>query len=423
MRETLARRFSRTDLYRLVASFLLAILLWGWVGVSQDPRVERSYSALIISTASIPDSLSLVSALPPVDVRIDGPRSIINRLNIGDVIPRLDFRDVTGPGEYTLAVRVTAPDGVWHATASPGTVDVVIDERVTAQFPLVPTLQTVLASNRRVDSIETSVSQVTVSGPAALVASIRDVILPITVQAAGAEFTADFAPQAIDLTGRVIPEVTIVPGVVTATVRIDERGKSVAVVTQIIGAPAEGYQVVDRAAIPNTILVDGPPEALENLIAVTAAPIDVRGATASIGRRVEIVDLPDGVTVIDPADGAVDVYVQITSQGVRQTLPAQGIIVDNLAEGLTIALDPAEITVTILASEDDMAAMVATDIEVHVDLTGLDVGSHRVQPRVVLPPNVQWVDSEPADVLVTITAEAPPTRPVPTARSGPTSTP
>ena len=107
----------------------------------------------------------------------------------------------------------------------------------------------------------------------------------------------------------------------------------------------------------------------------------------------------------------------------RQTLPAQGIIVDNLAEGLTIALDPAEITVTILASEDDMAAMVATDIEVHVDLTGLDVGSHRVQPRVVLPPNVQWVDSEPADVLVTITAEAPPTRPVPTARSGPTSTP
>lgn len=422
MRESLARRFTRADLYRLLVSFLLAVLLWGWVGATQDPRVERSYSALAVSTASIPEGLSLVSALPTVDVRIDGPRSVISRINVVDVVPTLDFSDVTRPGVYTLSIRVKTPDGIWHAAATPGSVEVVVEERVTAQYPLVPTLQTVLASNRRVESIDTAVSQVTVSGPASLVTSIRDVILPITVQAVGSEFTADFSPQAIDATGRIIPEVSIVPGTVSATVRIDERGKSVAVVTQIVGAPAEGYQVVDRAAIPNTILVDGPPEALENLIAVTAAPIDVRGATASIGRRVEIVDLPDGVIVIDPADGAVDVFVQITSQGVRQTLPAQGIIVDNLAEGLTVTLDPAEIAVTILASEDDMADLVATDIEVHLDVTGLDVGTHRVQPRVVLPPNVQWVDSEPAYVLITIVdpgATASPSTPT----RGPTATP
>jgi YbbR domain-containing protein len=414
MRTTLARRFSRADFYRLLASFLLAVLLWGWVGATQDPRIERTYSAVTVSAAGIPDGLSLVSALPTVDIRVDGPRSIMSRVNAIDVEPRLDFRSVTRPGDYTLPIRVVTPDGVWHAAATPGSVDVTIEERVSAQFPLVPSMQTVLAANRRVTSIDTEVSQVTVSGPRSLVTSIREVVLPITVQAVGAEFSGSFIPQAIDDTGRIIPEVTITPGEVAATVRIDERGKSVAVVTQIVGAPAEGYQVVDRAAIPNTILVDGPDDVLADLIAVTTAPVDVTGASASIGRRVSIVDLPAGVTVIDPPDGVVDVFVQITQQGVRQTLPAQGLIVDNLDPAYTVTLEPAQIAVTILASEDDMAGMVATDIEVHVDVAGLEPGTHRIQPRVVLPPNVQWVASDPSVVVVTIvdTAAAPasPTR-------------
>jgi len=319
------------------------------------------------------------------------------------VQPRLDFRSVTRPGDYTLPIRVVTPDGVWHATANPGSVDVTIEERVSAQFPLVASIQTVLASNQRVTSIDTDVSQVTVSGPRSLVTSIREVILPITLQSVGTEFSASFAPQAIDDTGRIIPEVTITPGDIVATVRIDERGKSVAVIAQIVGAPAQGYQVVDRAAIPNTILVDGPDDVLADLIAVTTAPIDVTGVSTSIGRRVGIVDLPEGVTVIDPADGAVDVFVQITQQGIRQTLPAQGVIVDNLDPAYSITLDPALIAVTILASEDDMAGLVATDIEVHVDVAGLGPGTHRIEPQVVLPPNVQWVASDPSTVTVTIT--------------------
>jgi len=77
MRDSLRRRFTRSDLYRLVASFLLAVLLWGWVGATQDPRIERSYPALTVSSIDIPDGLSLVSALPTVDVKVDGPRSVM----------------------------------------------------------------------------------------------------------------------------------------------------------------------------------------------------------------------------------------------------------------------------------------------------------------------------------------------------------
>ena len=140
------------------------------------------------------------------------------------------------------------------------------------------------------------------------------------------------------------------PGTVPINVQITARGKSVAVITQLIGEPAPGYEVVDRTINPSTVIVDGPADVLATLISVSTEPVDVTNATATLQKQVNLVDLPDGVKVIDPADGSVAVVVQIAERGVRQPLPSQEVNVVNLESGLTAEVSPRAVSVTVVAS-------------------------------------------------------------------------
>jgi YbbR domain-containing protein len=117
---------------------------------------------------------------------------------------------------------------------------------------------------------------------------------------------------------------------------------------------------------------------------------------------VTIVGLPEGVKVIDPADGTVVAVVQIRQRGVTQPLPSQHIQFVNVGAGLTASANPNEITVTVVGSQDALANLTADTIAIQVDLSGLGPGVYTLTPRVLLPPNVQWISANPSTVTVTI---------------------
>ncbi len=398
----LRNHVSSADLARLIASIVLALLLWGWVTVQQDPETVRVFPNIAIEVGELPDSLVVVTSVPTAVVTVTGPRSVVNALVPADIAAHLDLHGIEQPGTYVVRVLVSAPDGVWSTKVTPSRLEIVVENTVSRDFVLEPEIvKGAIDPTQRIGRITPETTLVTARGPASLMARVARVVLPIEVGNQTRDFTGTFTPVAQDDQGRAIPEITISPNSVRATVEITARGKSVAVITQLIGTPAQGLDILERTVNPPTVLVDGPQDVLDDLVVVRTLPIDVSGATEDISQRIGL-DLPEGVRIVEQLDGLVQVYVQIGQRGVRQPLPGQVVKVVNLAPGLTAEWEPREVTVVVVAAADVLSRLTADDVLIQINLEGLGPGDYDLRPSVVLPPNVQWISTDPPTVRVSI---------------------
>jgi YbbR domain-containing protein len=400
--QRLPMRLTRADGVRLVASLILAILLWGLVTNAQDPEMSRTFSSVPIKVGELPSPLQVVVDVPDASVTVTGPRSVISDMSASDVTASLDLDGIDEPGDVTVSIDAGTPRGVWDVSVNPTRLPIRVEESVTELFVVQTEITGNLDATRQVNATVADTSELTVVGPRSSVDRVARVIVPIQIENQTRDFTTSVAPQAVDEQGKPIPEVSISPDTVTVNVSIDARGKRVAVLTQLEGSPAQGYEVVDRTINPATVLVDGPDALVDSLISVSTEPIDISGASATLTRRVEIVGLPEGVNVIDPSDQAVDVVIQIRQLGVRQPLPAQTITIIGLGEGLAIEVSPDAVAVTVVAPESMLGSLTTSDLAVQVNVTGLGPGTYSLEPVVALPPGVTWVSSDPGSVTVHI---------------------
>ncbi|MGB3329227.1 MAG: CdaR family protein, partial [Thermomicrobiales bacterium] len=211
-------------------------------------------------------------------------------------------------------------------------------------------------------------------------------------------------PVGVDAQGQTISEVTILPASITTNVQVRTRGKSVSVIPRIVGVPAEGYTVQQRAALPETILVDGPQDQLDKLLFVNTQPVDISGADTSISRRVGIEDLPAGLTIVEPIGGTVEVRVAIEDiSGQATEFSSLPVEVIGLGSGLEATVTPGTTSVSVLVPRSLLATMTANDIKVRVDVTGLGPGTHTITPDVTVPQRSTWLGNDPAQVTVVIT--------------------
>src|SRR5690606_13756192 len=124
----------------------------------------RNYREMEIETPALDDSMMLVTTLPSVVVRVEGPESEFSDLNRTDLRVYLDTTTVRGPGDYRLPLIVEAPDTSARISVDPGQVQVQIDELVSDVLPLQARSTLPGDDPRTVSEIVPEVTQVTVSG-------------------------------------------------------------------------------------------------------------------------------------------------------------------------------------------------------------------------------------------------------------------
>jgi hypothetical protein len=83
-------------------------------------------------------------------------------------------------------------------------------------------------------------------------------------------------------------------------------------------------------------------------------------------------------------------------------------------------VEPDRLGVVVFASEETMANLSGEEISVSVSAEGLGAGRHQVRPSVTVPPEVQWLRTEPEVVVVTIEPRA---AAVPVTRAARSATP
>jgi YbbR domain-containing protein len=159
-------------------------------------------------------------------------------------------------------------------------------------------------------------------------------------------------------------------------------------------------------ANPATVLLDGPDEVLANILSVVTTPVDIDGATETVSTRVGLEDLPPDVRVVNPADGSVVAVVQIRPRGMTQLLNDLPVQVNGVPRGFTASVEPDRLGVVVFASEETMANLSGEEISVSVSAEDLGAGRHQVRPSVTVPPEVQWLRTEPEVVVVIIEPRA-----------------
>ena len=396
---------SSDAVFRAVASLALAFLLWAWVTTQRDPPETRVYADLTLQPPVLPEPLQIAGELPPVTVEVLGPRSVVDQISRAGLRPSLDLSEVTGPGNYQAAVEVELPAAARVASVTPARVPLVVDETTSRTMHLDVVPAQIDDPTRRIGEIVPEVSEVTVSGPKRLVDNVARVVLPVDIGDRTDDFTVDFVPTALEDTGQPIPEVAVLPSRVTTTVEVEQRGRSVPVLVQTAGNPAQGYESVGSVANPSTVLLDGPDEVLANMLSVVTAPVNIDGATETVSTRVGLEDLPPDVRVVSPADGSVVAVVQIRPRGVTQLLTDLPVQVSGVRERFTATVEPDRLGVVVFASEETMANLSGSEIAVSVSVEGLGAGRHQIRPSVTVPPEVQWLRTDPEVVVVTLEPE------------------
>ncbi|CAN5366809.1 hypothetical protein BH09CHL1_BH09CHL1_17760 [soil metagenome] len=402
MQEQIRASLNRTNLLRLGASLVLALILWGWVSTIEDPKRDRTFADLTVTTENLADGLIVTTDIPNVRVEIDGPESDVNRVVATSVLPFIDLSDFTEAGQYTVDIDLQDLDGLWHTRITPNKLTLTVENQTSKDFPLESEISGESGSSLTIGQVRTVTSTVTVIGAESEVAKVAKVVLQITIENQTRDFVNSFTPVARDANGNEIADVTITPNSVSATVPISGRGKTVTVIPQTAGNPAQGYSVTEKIANPQTVVVDGPQDVIDKMIAVSAGPLDIQGATTTIQGSVAVYDLPEGVNVIEPSDGNVAVQVDIVADGVRQELAGQLVTHINLGEGLGVEIQPSEITVVVNGSDEALSALTVSDITVRVDLADLGPGTYTLTPEVSLVQGLTWISSDPNEVTVTI---------------------
>ena len=383
-------------LWRAFFSLALAIMLWVWVTNLEDPEMSRRFTQLPVRIVLRPPNDLIVldqDKLPGVTAEVRGPRSVVQILNPEDLHPEIDLGGVTSPGTQEVPVRVRAPRRVRVATVTPATVAVTVDRLASKSFALEVEKQPSPASYN-IARVDKATDQVTVKGPAADLGRVARVVLPVSLGDRRDTFEAQFVPEARDAANARIAGLTIEPSPVAATVVVSRTGRTVSVVANLVGAPADGYRVASTTVTPPFVVVDGAADALNQLILISTAPIDLAGQAKPFSVYDVQLQLPVDVHLVDPV--MVNVQVQIERQQVRQQFSALRVAPVNVGTGLRPTITPTEVAITLSGPLDRLRQLSGSDIQVDVDLQGLGAGTYTITPRVSVPPDLQVVEQPPA---------------------------
>jgi YbbR domain-containing protein len=202
------------------------------------------------------------------------------------------------------------------------------------------------------------------------------------------------------------------------SIPLSQRGgfRDVAVKVVVQGQQAPGYRLENISVFPPVITVFAEdPELVSELPGVVdTEPLELQDAKQDITTRLAL-NLPENVTIVG-TEGAQTVQVQVAISPIQTsvTLPNLPINLIGLPDALAAQFSPQTVDVIISGPLPVLEVLTPQDITVTVDVTGLDVGTHQLTPKLetemenvfeesILPGTVEVILSIPPTPTPTVT--------------------
>ncbi len=264
---------------------------------------------------------------------------------------------------------------------------------------------------------EVTPPEVQVSGPERYVDSVTTAVVEVYLRTARSTVERRLSVSLRDKDDQPIGNlVEWTPRLVTVTVPIEQRPgyRDVPVRVRWEGQPARGYRIREVAVDPSIVTLFGSPAAIDTVPGyVETAPVNIEGADGNIVERLALI-VPENVSVF----GAQSVVVSVGITPIEESTWVQRVpVIQGLGDGLQAELSPRIVETLVAGPLPRLETLQPGDVQILLDLTGLEAGTHTLEPSVILPEGIRQETLVPETIEVKITWI-----PTPTATVTPTVT-
>jgi len=408
------RRFA-ANFRTFLLALILGISVWISAVTSADPDEVRIFpNPIKLEVIGSDPSLIITSDIPEeVEVTLRAPSSVWEQLTALDnsVQATLDLSGLEA-GEHIVNVQIRVLLRPYQIVlANPETVTVNLEPFATRTLPIDISTSGIPAIGYQVGDVVIDPTKVVVSGPESLVNQATQARVFVNLDGVRENIEQSNTIQITDEENKIIKGLTITPETVQLTVPVSQQGgfRDVAVKVVVQGQQAAGYRVENISVFPPVVTVFASDPELVNALpgVVETQSLDLQDAEEDITTRLAL-NLPENVTLVGAQ--TVQVTVGISPIQTSLTLSNKEITVIGLSEGLAAQVLPQTVDVIISGPLPVLDALSPQDVIVTVDVTGLEIGTHQLEPIVdVLVDNVLVESILPGTIEVVISPPITPT--------------
>ncbi len=393
-----------------ILAVVFSFLLWLVVVNIDDPTQTRTFTAVVTVTnedvlKSAGKLYEIKDGVNTVSFRVTAKRSIIEKLSSSDFSATADMNSLEN--EERIPVTIAAKSYANYITISSkqNYLYVVLEDEQTQRFVIEAQTTGTIETGLTVDSVSSSPTVITVTGPEDVVSAIDKVVASANITGVTSNFTESVIPKFYDSEGKEVDSKELTLSVSTVSVSVTFSNiKTVDLVVKTSGTLDSSLTLDTIKTDPSSVGIKGEATALNDVTSITIPDtvINLSELTGSFTTTVDISSyLPEGITLADGSSSKVTIYVLMSGETASTAeVSADNISLTNIPEGLAVSLDATSVTVNVFGTADTLASLDASNIKGTIDCTNLAVGES--QTVVVQFENIEGVTIQNTSVTVTV---------------------
>lgn len=394
--------FQNSSANKIIA-IVSAIVLWIYVVGSVDPMIQQKYEGIPIQLINQDSLIGQDLAVYDtgdlfVDLVLKGSRAEISTLDESDIRVTADLYGRHVGKNYVL-LDVQVPKGIRIESKSIEKVVVQIESLVSETRPIELQVNGKTASNRVIGKTEILPKEVTISGAKSSLKEVNKVVAQVDAKNLTQDINkikSKIVP--INDKGKAVNFVNLSSGNAEITAELDYL-KEVKLNVQTKGKVDSAYKV-DNISTPSKIWIQGSNKDLKEIEEIDAEDVDISDVTETTKLKI-IPKLPKDVKLAKLSKD-IGISITIAPQSQKDFVYTEGEMnIVNLDEEFTAEVK-GSVTVTVLGSEDSLGGFDKGDLEIKLDLKGLEKGTHSVDIEPILNKNGLTVKLYPKEIKVVI---------------------
>ena len=386
-----------------VISLVFAMLIWGYVMMTQNPmrvKVVQNVPVNIEGEADLTTRKLIIcgdraALLEDISVRVRTELTSYADLSADDITASVNLSSISSKGKHTLKISVKSSTGQ-VVSYTPSQIEIEVDTLATRSVPVEVRREGELPEGYWAGDVQLSSPTVELQGAAADLMQIAKAVAVIDLTDRTESVNESMVLTLYDQEGNEV-SASVLFGSMATDVDAAIAGRD---------AIPENFEIAGYGtSIENNLVrIVGNAEALADVESLSLEPLDVAGLTESVQQDLPII-VPEGVRVI----GGSTVNVQVTIREKTDTLTLTELPVEivGLTRKQKAVLDRETVDISLNGRVSLINGITRGDVKVYADVTGLAAGTHAVKLAVQIdgedvPAELQVVFAETDTVQVTI---------------------
>ncbi len=401
-----------------VISLVFAMLLWGYVMMTQNPtrvKVVQNVPVNIEGEADLTTRKLIIcgdraALLEDISVRVRTELTSYADLSADDITASVNLSSISSKGKHTLKISVKSSTGQ-VVSYTPSQIEIEVDTLATRSVPVEVRREGELPEGYWAGDVQLSSPTVELQGAAADLMQIAKAVAVIDLTDRTESVNESMVLTLYDQEGNEVSASILFGSMATAVVKLQILPSKIVPIdvdAAIVGKDAipENFEIAGYGtSIENNLVrIVGSAEALAEVESLSLEPLDVAGLTESVQQDLPII-VPEGVRVI----GGSTMNVQVTIREKTDTLTLTELPVEivGLTRKQKATLDRETVDISLNGRVSLINGITRGDVKVYADVTGLAAGTHAVKLAVQIdgedvPAELQVVFAETDTVQVTI---------------------